>query len=197
MPLTTYTAGEVLTAASLNANLSFAASSPASGLTYITGATFTTVASVSLPAATFSATYRMYRVMWVVNAVSTSLNFTARFRIAGADNTAANYKNGFIGRTNIASTYTGDQNSTSSFEFGGSDSGNAAPKFLLDVIDPQRSEKTYFAGSMVSGGTSAGGIGGGVIGGLFNDTTVFDSMTLIASTGTITGYYRVYGYSES
>ena len=183
-----YTSGQIVQAVPTGIN---------SALVFITGATFTTVASVSLPAATFSATYRMYRVMWVVNAVSTSLNFTARFRIASADDTAANYKNGFIGRTNIAGTYTGEENSTSSFEFGGSDSGNAAPKFLLDVIDPQRSEKTYFAGSMVGSATATGGIGGGVIGGFFNDTTVFDSMTLISSTGTITGYYRVYGYSES
>ena len=53
MPLTTYTAGEVLTAASLNANFSFAA---ASGLTLISTTTIgTTVSSVTVSNA-FSAT---------------------------------------------------------------------------------------------------------------------------------------------
>ena len=47
MPLTTYTAGEVLTAASLNANLSFAATNPTAGViqvksTTVTASTFST-----------------------------------------------------------------------------------------------------------------------------------------------------------
>jgi hypothetical protein len=50
MPLTTYTAGEVLTAASLNANLSFAATNPISKIVQVvqgTYATSTTTTSTS------------------------------------------------------------------------------------------------------------------------------------------------------
>ncbi len=47
MPLTTYTAGEVLTAASLNANLSFAASNPASAVVQVKSTTKTDTFSVS------------------------------------------------------------------------------------------------------------------------------------------------------
>jgi hypothetical protein len=42
MPLTTYTAGEVLTAASLNANLSFAATNPISKIVQVVSATYNT-----------------------------------------------------------------------------------------------------------------------------------------------------------
>lgn len=42
MPLTTYTAGEVLTAASLNANLSFAAANPVSKIAQVVSTTLTT-----------------------------------------------------------------------------------------------------------------------------------------------------------
>jgi hypothetical protein len=42
MPLTTYTAGEVLTAASLNANLSFAATNPTSKIAQVLSTTLTT-----------------------------------------------------------------------------------------------------------------------------------------------------------
>ena len=50
MPLTTYTAGEVLTAASLNANFTFAAANPASKIVQVVSATLTstfTTASTS------------------------------------------------------------------------------------------------------------------------------------------------------
>ena len=62
MPLTTYTAGEVLTAASLNANLSFAASSPAGGLTLINATTIGTTASTVTVSGAFSATYDNYLI---------------------------------------------------------------------------------------------------------------------------------------
>ncbi len=62
MPLTTYTAGEVLTAASLNANLSFAASSPAGGLTLISATTIGTTASTVTVSNAFSATYDNYLI---------------------------------------------------------------------------------------------------------------------------------------
>ena len=62
MPLTTYTPGEVLTAASLNDNFTFAASNPPGGLELIsTTAIGTTVSSVTVSGA-FSATYDNYFV---------------------------------------------------------------------------------------------------------------------------------------
>jgi hypothetical protein len=54
MPLTTYTAGEVLTAASLNANLSFAATNPVSKIVQVQTANLLTTASTS--SSTFATT---------------------------------------------------------------------------------------------------------------------------------------------
>ena len=65
MALTTYTAGEVLTAASLNDNLAYAVTVPVAapgGLTLISATTIgTTVSSVTVTGA-FSATYDNYRI---------------------------------------------------------------------------------------------------------------------------------------
>jgi hypothetical protein len=166
------------------------------GLVLLGTQSFSGVGSFSLPADTFTSTYRNYRVHLIVTAVSTNLNFTARMRVSGTDNTTSNYSNGFVGRTNNASTFTGNQDNFSAWEFGGSDVGQQGPKFALDFIDPQQTSKTFFTGTMVGSGTTATGFGGAVIGGFHNTTTSFDSFTLIASTGNISGYARVYAYSE-
>ena len=47
MPLTTYTAGEVLTAASLNANLSFAATNPISKIAQVVQGTYATATTTT------------------------------------------------------------------------------------------------------------------------------------------------------
>jgi len=60
MPLTTYTSGEVLTAASLNANFTFAAANPTGGLVRTGGGTLSG-ASTTI-AANMSATYNTYLV---------------------------------------------------------------------------------------------------------------------------------------
>ena len=70
MALTTYTSGEVLTAASLNANFTFAA---ASGLTLVSTTTFTTQATVDITA--FSATYDNYKVIVQTTAGTADLFF--------------------------------------------------------------------------------------------------------------------------
>jgi hypothetical protein len=169
----------------------------AAGLTLVTAATFTSVTSVSLATNTFSSTYRNYRVHWVVTAVSTSLNFTLRMRASGADNTTSNYSSGYIGRANTASTFTGENNNGTSWGCGGSDVGQQGLKMALDYIDPQQTSKTFVTGTMVGINDGTAGFGGAAFGGFHNTTTQFDSSSLIASTGTITGYVRVYGYADS
>lgn len=171
--------------------------SVSAGLTFLQAASFTAVSSVSLPNSTFTSTYRNYRVLWVVTAVSASLSFTMRMRASGTDNTAANYSSGFIGRTNNASTFTGDNDNQTDWELGGSDAGQQGIRLSLDFIDPQQAVKTFVTGTMVGSASGGGGFGGAVFGSFHNTNTQFDSATLIASTGNITGYYRVYGYSEA
>ena len=169
----------------------------AGGLSYLTGASFTAVASVSLPNGTFTSTYRNYKVLWVVTEVSTSLNITMRMRASGTDNTAANYSSGFIGRTNNATTFTGDNDNQTDWELGGSDTGQQGIRLSFDFIDPQQATKTFVTGTMVTSATGATGFGGAVFGSFHNTNTQFDAASLIASTGNITGYYRVYGYLDS
>ena len=87
MPLTTYTAGEVLTAASLNDNFSFASSN--GGLVCVQAETaFSAVADVTADGV-FTSAYTNYRIL-LRYFCSTTGDVDMRFRVATVD-TSANY----------------------------------------------------------------------------------------------------------
>jgi hypothetical protein len=77
MPLTTYTAGEVLTAASLNDNFTFAAANPPGGLTLITAQTIGSGVATVTVSSVFSATYENYKIIMSggVSSATSSIRF--------------------------------------------------------------------------------------------------------------------------
>jgi len=167
---------------------------PVSGLTFITGATFTTQTTVSLPANTFSATYANYRIIFNITSASNDANDYIRFRTSGTDNTTSTYSSAakflsYAG-TNTDTYAVAD---TLGYTFGHGTAIGATR--VWDIINPQATAYTLanFSGNIAFGG--AGGYGGGGVG--FLATTSFDSMTFYTPTGTITGSYKVYGYSNS
>ena len=190
MPLTTYTAGEVLTAASLNANLSFAASSPAGGLTLISATTIgTTVASVTVTGA-FSATYDNYfiTVSGGVASGDISLNLTL-----GATATGYYYAGNNI-QYGVATTNTGTVSNTTSFASVAYGSTNALSGQCF--IDNPFSTKRTMARWQATGSSTNYFINNSQ--GFLNDATSYTAFTLTTSSGTITGgTIRVYGYANS
>jgi hypothetical protein len=195
MPLTTYTSGEVLTASSLNANFSFAAS--AGALKYLTGGSFTSVSAVSLAANTFTATYRNYLININITASSDGVALNWRGRTSGTDNSNASYSFAFRG-----ARYT-DGNATT----GGNGTTQTAGRlnYLINpgsnsltatFFAPQLSSITSFVATTTGRGVSdpAGALQGG---GFFDNTTSFDALSFYPATGTISGTYEVYGYAIS
>jgi len=169
----------------------------ASGLVYLTGATFTTAASVSLPNDTFTSTYNNYRLHFVVQSVSTTLTLTMRMRAAGSDSTAASYSGGMLGVMNTGGSISMVNDNDNKWWVSGSDAGNQGAKLAYDILEPQATQKTAITGTLVGGQQAQNGFGGAVFGGFFNATTSFDALSIIASTGTISGYYKVYAYANS
>jgi len=161
----------------------------AGALVYITGASFSAVASVSAAASTFTATYANYLVLVDVTTVSTTLDVLLRFRTGSTDASAAYYW-AITGATpingsNTTSITVMDNVQTSGVSFGGS--------CALTVFSPQLARNTNVVGDVFSEASVLNGVLGG---GLYN-TTSYDAFTLLTSTGTMTGNYRVYGYVNS
>jgi hypothetical protein len=167
----------------------------AGGLIYITGATFTSVQNVNLPTSTFTSTYRNYRVLFFRQTVSGTIAQTVRMRASGSDDTNATYNLGAWGtRINAAAATNYSNDSATSWSF--QDAVSAKDQFVvMDVMNPQETAETNIAGHHFAapGGTYYFyGFAGN-----FDNTTSFDAMSFNLASGTSSGYYRVYAYSES
>jgi hypothetical protein len=170
----------------------------ASGLTFITGAAFSAVASVSLPNSTFTSTYTNYKLVFnITSAAGAAAETRFRMRASGADDTAANY---YMGGTYV--TYTGasgnvNTNGGTYIPYGSIAAGSGgissqSTQFEMTLFSPQASVATVF--------TALGGRGSWTytaLTGIYNASTAFDALTYYVDAGTITGNYRVYGYQNS
>ena len=136
MPLTTYTAGEVLTAASLNANFTFAAANPPGGANFVLAQSFSAVASVSMAAGVFTSTYQNYLVMFQITANSTGQTIALRVNNAGTPRTGANYYGSKTDVTAAGASATTGSNGATSFNFGALGT-TALGGFAFHVYSPQ------------------------------------------------------------
>jgi hypothetical protein len=183
MPLTTYTAGQVLTANSLNDNFG---TTVALVKTQTIG---TAVASVTVSDA-FSSTYDNYRIIVSGGTASTATNIGLQL---GATNTAY-YSAGFANLYNN-SAYVGanadNANSFTAAAMGTTDNLDA----VIDLLGPNLAKTTGFfsvAARHTTGGFQQ------YTRGYQNSTTQFTAFTLTPASGTLTGgTIRVYGYANS
>jgi hypothetical protein len=187
------TTGQVLT---VSAGVPAWTTVGASGLTYLTGASFTSASSVSLATNTFSATYQNYMMKITLNGVSSNTQMGYRMRASGVDTSSAIYHWSLTGFainntafTNAALSETSmkPHNLTSSTDY---DAGE------ISIYSPFAAQQTRLVavGSFASnGGTAAVSLGSGFT----PNTTSYDAMTFFPLAGTITGSYKVYGIANS
>jgi len=193
MPLTTYTAGEVLTAASLNANFTFAAASPTGGLVCVKAETaFSAVASFTADNV-FTSTYTNYFL---------SLRYTSsaaapfmQFQVGGVA-AATNYNYQLISAesTTVAASRATAQ--TSALIAG--DSGGDFKSFAyVNISGPQLAEPTDYISKNIRNAT---GYTSPIIldtHGNHSTATAYDGIKVLVSSGTMTGTYAIYGYSKT
>jgi hypothetical protein len=168
------------------------------GLTYLTGASFSGATTVSLPASTFTSAYRNYRLIFQMTSTTTDANITMRLRAAGSDITTTNYDVAFIGISNLGGSGNAANVSQTAWDVGQIDSGAPWCYMVLDVIAPQVATNTFITGQVSFVETTGAAYITRNGSGVFRLTTSVDALTVISSVASsITGVYRVYGYSES
>ena len=189
MPLTTYTAGEVLTAASLNANLSFAASSPASGLTLIASASYSSATSFTITNC-FSATYRNYYL--VFDSSGNNAMCTAQLAVSGVASTTG-YGYQLFEASSTASSVSRSSNQSSM---------NLAPLSIGGQMDvmiyrPALAQRTGFIIRNIYGASfSSANPAFYDIRGIHDVATAYDSITVTGAASGLTGKYFIYGLAE-
>ena len=189
MPLTTYVANEVLTAASLNNNFTFATAQ--GGLVRVGGGTVGTSGSVAY-SSVFSSTYSSYYIIGSNLDCSSTTTFT--FILTGI--TAGYYTNRIIQQYNGgASTASLVANNAANSGAIGRVSTTQGAMFSMVLTNPNAAQyKTWT--STASEPDSAGFYI--TAGGFIGSTTQATGFTFSLDAGTLAGgRFDIYGYNES
>jgi hypothetical protein len=189
-------AGGTLTFISTSASVFTASgvSVSAGGLVFLSSATFSAAATVSLPASTFTSTYANYRIVFVATAFSAEDSLTLRMRASGTDSTAASYEYALIGYT-TGGTLNGIQSSGQTSAVIGY-ALTTGVGLSMDIYNPQATAHTRFTTTSY-GKSAATGVASPLSGGgSFAATTSFDALSFISGSN-MTGRYAVYGYNIS
>ena len=193
MALTTYTAGEVLTAASLNDNFDYAVTvpvaAPAALVLVKSQAIGTAVTSVTVTGA-FSATYETYKIV-ISGTTSAS---TSDFMGLKLGSTATGYYSGGLGvryDSGAGTTILKQNNNTSSWLEVATITNNVV--FLnMEIVNPQLAELTMFNAAVPAYNA------GFFLSGYLNNSTSYTDFTITPTSGNITGgTIYVYGYAKA
>jgi hypothetical protein len=162
------------------------------GLVLLNTTSFSGVSSANFPDGTFSATYQNYRI--VINAILNSGTATlyGRLRVGGSDNTSSVYQIQRLissGSSTPASYNSGD---TTLWDDFGALATVPIPQ-SVDLFQPFEATPTVFS-SIYKTGSSGANLR--CMTGNHSNSTSFDSLSIIASTGTITGTMSAYGYAK-
>ena len=158
----------------------------AGALTLITSGTFTTSSTININDI-FSSTYQNYKIFLDVSASSGNLDWTARLRVSGSDNTNSTYNSQgafFDGSTGYVNFSAADK-----WYVGNCIGGVNALE--MTIYSPNQTNQTKFGST--GGSTNRAFIHGGV----FTATTSFTGLSLLTSSNNATGNYRVYGLANS
>jgi hypothetical protein len=168
------------------------------GMTLITTTTFSSVSSVSLPDNTFTSTYDDYKIIFQLTSYGTDGNITARMRASGSDSSASSYSNGIWEiKTNATNGMYGANKGQTSWTLsqGDNTSSISANIGVFDIISPKAANFTILMGNISGVTTDAAEFTYHYCQNLFQNTTSFDSLSIIFP-GLTSGRYSVYGYNK-
>lgn len=177
---------QVLTVASGVPSWATPASS-SSGVTLITSSSFTSATSHSLNNC-FSATYKNYKVIVIFTGGTGSPELSYKLRSGGTDSSAS-YSTTRIYAFSTTIGAVNNSSGTDEFDLGGVGTTQYT-SIITDINTPFASQPTTFH-SRLTLGTSL--IYQTLCAGFHDNGGSFDGLTLIASTGNLTGTIYVYG----
>jgi hypothetical protein len=145
------------------------------------------VSSVSLPANSFSATYDNY-FLQINFTTSGNANVGYRLRAAGVDASGTDYAFQTIKARNTTIDGAAETLSLLRFSPDGVIGSHCAKSF---IYKPFLAEPTFFQNEYANSI-----IGAGLTGGRHTLSTSYDSLSILPSTGNISGVYYLYGMND-
>jgi hypothetical protein len=164
------------------------------GLVYITGASFSSATTISMAAGVFTSAYKTYQVVFQVTSGG-DCQFSVRVNNAGTPRTGGDYF-GYSTRTAYTGVTATGSSSATSINIGAQTSTNGYwSQYVAYVFSPTETLKTQFV--FVGNGSNDSNAPAYITaGGTYSIAEANDGLTfLLGAAGT--GFYRVYGLSES
>jgi hypothetical protein len=170
------------------------------GMVLLNTTSFSGVSSVSAPNNTFSATYTNYRILFNSSDTTTSNTFIARLRASGSDNTSSVYNNAvFYVSSNGSTGVAANSTTATSWDIGYMADVASAGAIILEVVNPFDTTITFGTTHQMRLDVASGNTGNGEMRiGSFShsSSTSFDSISIIRSSGNMSGVMSVYGYNK-
>jgi hypothetical protein len=163
-------------------------------LQYITGASFSSATTISMATGVFTSTYKTYQVIFQLTS-GADCQMSVRFNSTGTPRTAGQYY-GSSQRYPYTSTWQYVQTSAGTSVNVGANSTTRLYSSNLTVFNPTeattRTEFAYIGFGCDDSNSLAYQDGGGT----YNVAEAHDGLTFLAGAA-VTGFYRVYGLTES
>jgi hypothetical protein len=157
------------------------------GLTLLADSTFTAQTSVSINDV-FSSEFDNYKVVITTDLTTGTQSFLLRYRVAGADNSTANYTYQILDAS--ATAVTGSRIVGATSHGIGTIAAGSPSAVDITIYNPNRVERTLYQSEAM------GSLSNAYIrkdSGTFTATTQFTGFTLFVASSTITGRVQVYG----
>lgn len=158
--------------------------------------TFTTCTTISFNGC-FSSSYTNYKTLIRVTSNSADTDLFLRLRNTSNTDIAGNYYfGGHYSRVDNGGSGVWFGNNTSYWHIGSIDIGNVVNSnaVSIDLYNPNTTTYNKTMSMVGIGQLTTGSMYGLYIGGSLLDTTVCNGLSLVSTTGTITGTMTVYGY---
>jgi hypothetical protein len=190
------TNGQILTADSTAATgLKWATAAASGGLTFITKSTASAVSSHTISNC-FTSAYTNYRIVYTISAVSAASSDVTLQLTAGGTATTSGYANQRLFGVNGTPYADTNNRGTDEWDFTfWSSNLPASPFGSIEVGNPQvAANSTYNAFAYSNNSANQYFMCNG---GFLNNTTQYDGIKILGSSGTFSGDFYVYGYQKA
>jgi len=164
------------------------------GVQLVSSTTFTTSSSYIL-SNVFTSKYSNYRIVCNYTNSANSPDLLIRLTASGTPLGNGNYASSVL-RLRSDAGATVSQVTTNGFYLGGGSNTQIAGGFVMDLMNPQAAERT-FATAQHSAREEVALNYGYLSFGQTQNTTSYDGINFIPSSGTVTGTMRIYGLRNS
>ena len=174
----------------IDASMNTALGTKKAGMVLLNTTSFSAVSSFSFPNDSFTSTYENYRMLIITDASASPGTLLWRGRIAGVDTSLGNYDRQSSSVSNA--TYAGARTSGQTSGLLGDIFSAGQNSISMDIFSPKLTKTTLVRSLNLN---SDFGVRLIDCGSYYQLTTSFDSISVIVSTGTITGKASLYGYN--